>query len=105
MKSKRFQFGIRRLIALTTAVAVVMAICVRIDASQFVKWVFAGYLTVFVAWAVMRGPNVFDKLREVREQRRKVEQSRDELKSEAGELRQASTTAKASESEHVPHDD
>ena len=59
MRKPQFQFGIGRLMALTAAVAVVMAVSVKLDVPQFAQWCFAGYLVFFVGWAVMRGPNMY----------------------------------------------
>jgi hypothetical protein len=92
-KNSHFQFGIGRLIILMSAVAVVMAITVRLDAPQVAQWVFAGYLAFFVGWAVMSGPNMYAKLAEAREQRRMLQQRRSELESETAELRRISKIA------------
>jgi hypothetical protein len=98
-KDSHFQFGIGRLIILTSAVAVVMAVSIRLDAPQFAQWCFAGYLAFFVGWAVMRGPEMYAKLCVAREKRRKLKQRRGELESEAAELRQTSKIAQSSENE------
>lgn len=94
MKSKRFQFGIGRLIILTSAVAVVMAVSIRLNAPQFAQWCFAGYLVFFVVWAVMRGPDLYAKIRDIRDRRRMLKQRRGELESEATELRRTSKNTK-----------
>ncbi|HUG67591.1 MAG TPA: hypothetical protein VMM76_07560 [Pirellulaceae bacterium] len=86
-KNIQFQFGIRRLIILTSAVAVVMAVSVRLDAPQVAQWAFAAYLALFVGWAVMRGPNMYAKFIEARARRHQLMQRRSELESEAAELR------------------
>ena len=86
-KTSHFQFGIGRLLVLTTAVAVVMAVSIRLDVPQFAQWCFSGYLVFFVVWGVMRGPDMYAKLRVAREQRRMLKQRRNELESEAAELR------------------
>jgi hypothetical protein len=85
-RTSHFQFGIGRLIILTSAVAVVMAVSMRIDASQFAQWILTGYLMFFVGWTVMRGPDMYAKIRETREQRRKLKQRRHELESDAAKL-------------------
>ena len=94
VKTSQFQFGIGRLIVLTSAVAVVMAISVRLDAPQFAQWVFAGYLVFFVGWVVMRGPNMYAKLVEARGQRRQLKRRRSELETEAAELRRCNEIVK-----------
>ena len=94
MKKSHFQFGIGRLIILTSTVAVVMAVSVQLDAPQFARWVFAGYFAFFIGWAVMRGPNIYAKMVEARDRRHKLKQRRSELESEAAELRRTSKIAK-----------
>jgi len=83
-KTSHFQFGIGRLIILTSAVAVVMAVSIRLDVPRLAQWVFAGYLAFFVGWAVMRGPNMYAKLRDARAKRRMLKQRRGELDGAAG---------------------
>ncbi|MEO8495930.1 MAG: hypothetical protein ABI614_12720 [Planctomycetota bacterium] len=95
-KTTHFQFGIGRLIVLTSAVAVVMAVSIRIDAPQFAQWVFAAYFAMLVGWAVMRGPSVYAKIIEARSRRREVQQRRNELESEASELRKNGKIAESS---------
>lgn len=103
VKNTQFQFGIRRLIILTSAVAVVMAVSVRLDAPQVAQWAFASYLAFFVGWAVMRGPNMYADFVETRARRRQLMQRRSELESEAAELRRASELAKSvEESNRLP---
>ena len=79
---------------LTSAVAVIMAVSVQLDAPHVARWAFAGYLAFFAGWAVMRGPNMYTKLIESRDRRRKLKQRRGELESEAAELRRDSRIAK-----------
>ncbi|MCA9146866.1 MAG: hypothetical protein H6821_05650 [Planctomycetaceae bacterium] len=86
-KTSQFQFGISRLIILTSAVAVVMAVSIRLNVPQFAQWMLAGYLAFFVGWAVMRGPNMYAKLCVAREKRQVLKQHRSELESEAAKLR------------------
>ncbi len=93
VKTSHFQFGTGRLIILTSAVAVVMAVSIRLDVPQFTQLVFAGYLAFFVGWLVMRGPNMYAKLAEARGERRTLKQRRSELQSEAAELRRISKIA------------
>lgn len=93
--TSHFQFGIGRLIVLTSAVAVVMAVSIRIDAPQIAQWVFAAYFAVLVGWAVMRGPIAYAKIIEARNRRREVEQRRNELETEASEWRKNSKTAES----------
>ena len=97
MKNIRLQFGTRRLIALTSAVAVVMAMSIRIDAPALTQVVLAAYFMFFVGWAVMRGPSVYANLVEVGSLRRKLKDRRCELESEALELRRISEIAKSAD--------
>ena len=92
-KTSHFQFGIGRLLVLTSAVAIVMAVSIRLDVPRFAQWCLAGYLVFFVVWVVMRGPDMYAKLRVAREQRRMFKQRRDELESEAAELRRTNKIA------------
>jgi hypothetical protein len=87
-KTSQFQFGTGRLIVLTSAVAVVLAVSIRLDVPQVVQWVLAGYLAFFVAWIVMRGPNIYAKLLAARNRRCWLDQRRSELEREAAELRE-----------------
>ncbi len=89
-KTLHVQFGIGRLIILTSAVAVVMAVAIRLDVPQFAQWIFAGYLVFFVVWAVMRGPDMYAKILDARDRRRMLKQGRGDLESEAAELRRSS---------------
>jgi len=101
-KISHLQFGIGRLIILTSAVAVVMAVSIRLDVPQFAQLCFAGYLVFFVGWSVMRGPDMYAKLSDASKQRRKLKQRRDELESEAAELRRTSGSTKCSEDDRLP---
>ncbi len=100
-KSSHFQFGIGRLIILTSAVAVVMAVSIRIDAPQFAQWVFAAYLLMFVGWAVMRGPSVYANVAEARDRNHKLMDRRSELDAEASELRKLSRVAETADQDNV----
>ena len=100
-KISHLQFGIGRLIILTSAVAVVMAVSIRLDVPQFAQLCFAGYLVFFVGWSVMRGPDMYAKLRDARDRRRILNQRRSELESEAAELRRNSKIAEPNENENA----
>ncbi len=96
----RLQFGIRRLLALTFGVAVVMAIVVRVALPAeiygvLIRWILGGYLLFMVAWVVVRGPSVYAKVAGARSRRRDLQQRRDELEQEVVELRRASDIAKS----------
>jgi hypothetical protein len=97
MKNRRRQFGIRRLMVLTAAVAVVITISLRIDAPRLAQGVLAVYFISLVGWAVMRGPTVCANLAEVLEQRRQLKQRRIELESKAQELKRTRAITKSTD--------
>ena len=83
----QFQFGIRRLIVLTLAVAVITAFSVRIDVPKLGQLVLATYCMFLVGWTVLRGPAVCADLLEARRRHRQLKERRRELESEVRELR------------------
>ncbi len=78
----RFQFGIARLIILTTVIAVVIAISIRIDAPKLTQGIVAAYFLFVVVWVVMRGPTVAAGLTDVYRRRGKLKDRRAELERE-----------------------
>ena len=77
--SARFQFGIGRLMVLTSVVAIAMTIAVRINAPRLVQGLFAVYLVSLAGWTVMRGPTVVSGLRSIHFKRRELQERRAEL--------------------------
>ena len=59
----RYQFGVRRLLVLTTAVAFVLAIVLQFGGTTYdqglqavVQGTLAVYLLTVISWAILRGP-------------------------------------------------
>lgn len=77
-----FQFGILRLLILTTAVAMIIAVSTRIAAPFLFQAVLAAYLLFFVCWIIMRAPNMVRNLSELRQRRRQQQRHRIELESD-----------------------
>ena len=82
--SDRFQFGIGRLMVLTSIVALVMTVSIRISAPIIAQALFACYAIFMAGWAVMRGPKIVAELIEVNGKRKQVAQRREELMREFG---------------------
>jgi hypothetical protein len=81
-KRPRGQFGIGRLMVLTTVVAVIMTIAVRINAPQVAQGLLVGYLLFFAFWAVIRGPSIYADLTDINKRRRQIKQRRSDLERE-----------------------
>jgi len=91
----RYQFSIRRLLILTSVVAVVMAVSIRLGASQVMQGLFAAYFVFLAGWAVMRGPNVYANLVAARRRRSKLKERRLALESQALDRGRTGEIAKA----------
>lgn len=87
--SNRIQFGIGRLMVLTTLVAVCMAISVRFHSPTVAQGIFAVYLIFVAGWAVVRGPTLFADLVVVNKKLRQVKAQRAELERELHQRRRA----------------
>ena len=87
MRALQFQFGTGRLIALTTVVAVIMAITMRLNAPHVAQIVLGAYFTFFASWIVMRGPSIYANWFELRKRRQEIKDRRRKLEGEASELR------------------
>ena len=70
MRLDRFQFGIRRLLILTTAVGLIIAVVIRIVPDLFRPAVAAYFF--LASWIIMRSPYVYGRLSELRMQMRQV---------------------------------
>ena len=94
-KPVRFQFGIRRLLILTTVAAVVSAWAAHHNAPVFLQAVLAAYLMIFTGWVIMRVPSIWDKHSALRERWRQVKQRRIELETTALQAKQAIDEARS----------
>lgn len=88
-KSNRIQFGIGRLMVVTTLVAFCMAISIRFDSPTVAQGIFAVYLMFVAGWVVVRGPSVFASLVEVNNKLRQIRGRRVELEQELHQRRRA----------------
>ena len=88
----QFRFGIRRLLILTTAVAVIIALSVRIDVTWHIQTMVAGYLLLVVGWMIMRVPSLYGKFWELRKRSQQVAEHRLRLEKEALKARQDRST-------------
>ena len=79
-----FQFGIRRLLLLTTAVAIIIALLIRIDAPLFVQ---AG-AAAFTSWIIMRGPRLVSIFSQLRKRSHQLAQQRATLVADALKAKQ-----------------
>ena len=89
VKNVRFQFGIFRMIVLTTATALVLAVSIRIDAHRITQGIAGAYLLAVVYWLIMRGPIVFGRLADTYKRRGSIRVRRLELEREIQLKRQA----------------
>ena len=86
-QGNRIQFGIARLMVLTTLVAFCMAIAVRLNSPTIAQGIFAVYLMFVAGWAVVRGPSVFANLVDVNNKLRQIRGRRVELEQELRQRR------------------
>ena len=75
-RSERFQFGIRRLLILTTMVGLIIAVVIRIDALSLFRPVVAAYFIFLASWTIMRLPHVYGKFSDLRKRSRQVKKHR-----------------------------
>ena len=88
-KCNRIQFGIGRLMVVTTLVAFCMAISIRFHSPTVAQGIFAVYLMFVAGWADVRGPSIFAGLVEVNDKLRQVKVQREELEREIHQRRRA----------------
>ena len=81
-KSNRIQFGIGRLMVVTTLVAFCMAISIRFHSPTVAQGFLAVYLMFVARWAVVRGPTLFASLVYVNKKLRQIRGRRVELEQE-----------------------
>jgi hypothetical protein len=99
--SGRYQFGIRRLLILTTAVALIVVISIRLAAPRLVQVVVAAYFVFLVGWMIMRLPSLYVKLAELCKRADQVAERRVTLEADALKAKQAADApGGAAESEH-----
>jgi hypothetical protein len=89
--SRPYQFSLRRLLFLSAAVAVALALARWMDASPEAQAIVGGYLTLLVIWSAMRWPAVRANLREVRERRKRILEERRRLLIAAKDMKRRST--------------
>jgi membrane protein YdbS with pleckstrin-like domain len=90
----QFQFGIRRMLVLTTAVAVIFALSARINVPWLVQSVVAGYFIFLSVWIIMRVPSLYRRFCELRKRSHQIAEHRLTLKREALNAKQALHGAK-----------
>ena len=83
-----FQFGVRRLLILTTTVAVIMAITIRQVMPALFRTVVAGYFVTFAFFVILRGPTVYRRLSSWRARLRELKTQRLDLQREVSKLKQ-----------------
>ena len=79
MERRSYQFSIVRLLALTTAVAVVIAVARGLSVTLPGQVVLGFYFGTLALWAVMRWPDVYASLKSVRSRRRAILERRKAL--------------------------
>jgi hypothetical protein len=80
-----FQYSIRRLMVLTTVVAIVVGVAWSFDFPELFRAALAVYFLTFAVWAVVRGPRLYADLRRLRAEHRRLAQRRARLEREYGE--------------------
>lgn len=80
---------------LTSIVAIVMSISIRINAPRLTQGLFAGYLAFLAGWGIVRGPRVLSGLVAVNNKRRKLRERRAELEREFSQLRRSRESTKS----------
>ena len=86
--STAFRFGVRRLLILTTTVAMIMAITSRLVMPSLFRAVVASYFAIFAFFVIMRGPTVYRRLSAWRGRLRKLKTQRLDLQREVSKLKQ-----------------
>ncbi len=86
-KRRPYQFSIGRLLALSTVVALCLAIAGWLTSSPTGQALAAAYFGINAAWVVMRWPAVRENLREVRLRRQRILEDRATMVADANRLR------------------
>ncbi len=95
MNQNQFQFGIGRLLVLTTVVAIVIAISSRLNGSRLIQGLIVIYLVFFFGWIVMRGPNVIAGLVGFYKKRHRLKSRRKELETEITLIRRSADLSRS----------
>ena len=90
-----YQFGIRSLLILTTAVAVIIAMSIRIDAPTLFQALVAGYFIFFVGWMIMRVPTLYRNFSELRKRWRQLKRHRIESELDASKRKTSADVARS----------
>jgi hypothetical protein len=92
-KRRPYQFSIGRLLALSTVVALSLAVAGWLTSTPAGQALAGTYFGLLAAWVVMRWPAVRDNLREVRLRRQKILEERATMVADANRTRPGSTTS------------
>jgi len=87
--SGQFQFGIGRLLVLTTAVAGISALSVRIDVPWLFQSVVAGYFMFLAVWIIVRVPSLYGRFWELRKRSHQIAEYRLTLERDVLSAKQA----------------
>jgi hypothetical protein len=79
MARRPYQFSIVRLLVLTTAVAIVISVARALSITLPGQIVLGFYFGALAVWAVMRWPDVYASLLDVRRRRRAILKQRQAL--------------------------
>ena len=90
-KRPPYQFTIRRLLFLSTAVAVCMASARSFDVPPMIQAILGVYFSLFVIGAVMRWPAIRAKQREIWQRRQKILEERATMVADANRTRPSSS--------------
>jgi hypothetical protein len=86
-KRRPYQFSIGRLLALSTVVALCLAIAGWLTSTVVGQALAGAYFGLLTAWVVMRWPAVRENLREVRQRRQRILDDRATMVADANRRR------------------
>ncbi len=98
-KRRPYQFSIGRLLALSTVVALSLAIAGWLTSTLAGQAVAGAYFGLLAAWVVMRWPAVRENLREVRLRRQKILKERAAMVADANRTRPGNSAGTSDTSE------
>ncbi|MEM9658245.1 MAG: hypothetical protein AAF961_07795, partial [Planctomycetota bacterium] len=78
-RRKTFRFSIRWMMAVTTAVALVVGTAWALEAPDEIRLVVAVYLGLLALWALFRGAQIYAGLANVNRRRRELQRRREAL--------------------------
>jgi hypothetical protein len=102
LKRRPHRFTVRRLLALTTAVAAICAAVSSLPVPELMRAALLVYCLCIIGWEVFRGPRVRNELYEVRRRRRALAAKRIAMAAEVEQLRQRSRKSKSADPEIDP---